>query len=420
MFRRLVLSVAVAALASGAAWAQDKDAIKKKILQKVEEKLKAEEEKILKEIEKIIDEELAKLEGRAPAKPSDNAKTQDPPKKEFKPGFLGIGPTEGDEEGVVVIGNIVEGSPAEKAGLQEGDVIVSIGKTKIDSLERLYSAIGRTGAGTKVDVTILRDGKEKKVEATLAERPAAEENPHDEEPAPDEAPVKPSDEGIRERLKKFMEKKGEGPKPESKAPDVAKRVEELLGKAEIQKGLKAAIEQLKKMELTFDDFLKVNEDGSVALTDGGRKALGDRLSALNPETMERRINQLKRFVEEFADAAPESIQERIKSFLKPREPVAAERPLLGVRVGTITDEARAKFDLEEGVGVSIEEVAASSPAEKAGLKAGDILTTIDGRSVKGELDLMKRLRGASAGQEVELKVLREGKEQSVKVKLGGE
>lgn len=71
MVRRSVVGcLALVFALNAAAFAQnDKEAIKKKILEKIEAKLKAEEEKILKELEKIIDEELAKLDGGAPKDP---------------------------------------------------------------------------------------------------------------------------------------------------------------------------------------------------------------------------------------------------------------------------------------------------------------------------------------------------------------
>lgn len=400
---------------------QDKEAVKKRILEKIEARLKAEEEKILKEIGKIVDEELSKLEGRAP-KETPKAEVKEPKAEAKKPGFLGIQPGEGDEEGVIVIDGIVENSPAEKAGLKAGDVIVAIGKTQVDSMDQLYAAIGHAGAGTKVTIKISREGEESTVEATLAPRPAESESPAGDEGEGDDPP--PSDDGIRERLKRFMDKtetpKKDAPKDESKAPSVGDRVRDLLAKPGIQKGLKAAVDQLKKMDLKFDAYIEVKDDGTVDLTEAGRKALDERLSSLNPETLDRRLNQLKRFVEEFADSAPEAIQDRIKAFLTPHEKAPPSRPLLGVRVEPIGDDVRAQFDLEEGVGVSVAEIAKDSPAEKAGLKKDDIIVSIDGKPLKGELDLMKRLRSASAGQQIEIRILRDGKEQTVKAKLGGE
>lgn len=59
----------------------------------------------------------------------------------------------------LVISNIVEGSAAEKGGLQEGDKILKVGKTDVSDMESLREAIQK--AEKKSTVTIQRDGKEK-------------------------------------------------------------------------------------------------------------------------------------------------------------------------------------------------------------------------------------------------------------------
>jgi hypothetical protein len=61
-------------------------------------------------------------------------------------------------------------SPAEAAGLKEGDVIVQINKDKIDSIYDLTDSLRRGKPGDKWKITVLRDGKRVETEATLAER----------------------------------------------------------------------------------------------------------------------------------------------------------------------------------------------------------------------------------------------------------
>jgi hypothetical protein len=68
-----------------------------------------------------------------------------------------------DEE--LVIQSIVEGSLAEKAGLKEGDRLLSIGDTKITSVEELREAV--IAAEGKVKVRYVREGKELEVEVTF-------------------------------------------------------------------------------------------------------------------------------------------------------------------------------------------------------------------------------------------------------------
>lgn len=67
--------------------------------------------------------------------------------------------------------SILEGSPADKAGLQEKDTIIKIDDTKIDENNSLTSVLGRYTAGDTVTLTIVRDGKEQTVKATLEAAP---------------------------------------------------------------------------------------------------------------------------------------------------------------------------------------------------------------------------------------------------------
>lgn len=67
----------------------------------------------------------------------------------------------------VKINSVNKESGAEKAGLLEGDIITMINKTAISSPESLTSAIGQQKPGDEIDVTFLRNGKSKKVKATL-------------------------------------------------------------------------------------------------------------------------------------------------------------------------------------------------------------------------------------------------------------
>lgn len=67
---------------------------------------------------------------------------------------------------------IVPGSPAEKAGLKDGDIITKINGQAIDQSHSVSSLIGQHKVGDKVTLTILRSGKEQSIDATLEEAPA--------------------------------------------------------------------------------------------------------------------------------------------------------------------------------------------------------------------------------------------------------
>lgn len=61
-------------------------------------------------------------------------------------------------------------SPAEKAGLKEGDVIITVDKEKIFSPDDLIEYIGNKKPGDKVEIVFIRDGKENKSTVTLGKR----------------------------------------------------------------------------------------------------------------------------------------------------------------------------------------------------------------------------------------------------------
>ncbi|MEO6489037.1 MAG: PDZ domain-containing protein [Ferruginibacter sp.] len=85
-----------------------------------------------------------------------------------KSAFLGV-TTEKTKDGAEIT-DLTEESAAAKAGLLEGDVITNIGDVKIDGPESLSKAIRAKKPKDEVQVTYLRDGKEKRVKATLQER----------------------------------------------------------------------------------------------------------------------------------------------------------------------------------------------------------------------------------------------------------
>ncbi len=66
-----------------------------------------------------------------------------------------------------VVGQVVAGSPAERAGVQAGDRIVSVGGREVDTWEQFFIAVG-TRAGRPTEITVLRDGKQFTVAATPA------------------------------------------------------------------------------------------------------------------------------------------------------------------------------------------------------------------------------------------------------------
>jgi serine protease Do/serine protease DegQ len=72
-----------------------------------------------------------------------------------------------------LVSQVVEGSAAEKAGVKAGDVITGINNRAVRDAGQLRNAIGLLGVGEKVDIALLRDGKPRRVTATISERDTA-------------------------------------------------------------------------------------------------------------------------------------------------------------------------------------------------------------------------------------------------------
>jgi serine protease Do len=88
---------------------------------------------------------------------------------------------------------------------------------------------------------------------------------------------------------------------------------------------------------------------------------------------------------------------------------------LGVQIDTLTPQLATYFGVKRGALVT--NVDEGSAAEKAGLKAGDVITAIDGRTVEDSGDIQRALRDTEDGAEVSIAIVRDRKEQTLKAKL---
>jgi Do/DeqQ family serine protease len=76
-----------------------------------------------------------------------------------------------------LVSQVVDGSPAEKAGIHTGDVITSVNGQPVKSNSELRNSIGLMRVGDKVEIGLLRDGKPVKVTAIIADTTAATTQP---------------------------------------------------------------------------------------------------------------------------------------------------------------------------------------------------------------------------------------------------
>jgi serine protease Do len=94
----------------------------------------------------------------------------------------------------------------------------------------------------------------------------------------------------------------------------------------------------------------------------------------------------------------------------------APRGRLGVQVETLSDQLAAYFGVNGG-GVLVSSVTADSPAQKAGLTAGDVITAVNGTAVRDAGELVQELREAGDRSEVKLDLVRDKKHTTVTATL---
>jgi serine protease Do len=94
------------------------------------------------------------------------------------------------------------------------------------------------------------------------------------------------------------------------------------------------------------------------------------------------------------------------------------RGFLGVGIQDVSRDIAESVGLDDAHGALVTEPTKDSPADKAGVKSGDVITAVDGKDVSNALDLSRTIAGKNPGTKVELTIWRDGKEQKITVELG--
>ncbi|HYP25956.1 MAG TPA: Do family serine endopeptidase [Blastocatellia bacterium] len=94
------------------------------------------------------------------------------------------------------------------------------------------------------------------------------------------------------------------------------------------------------------------------------------------------------------------------------------RGSLGVTLRRVTSDVAASLGLQEVRGALVESVIAGSPAERAGVMRGDVVTAFNGTPIADTNSLRNAVAGTQPGTEVTMTVIREGREQQLRATLG--
>jgi len=114
-------------------------------------------------------------------------------------------------------------------------------------------------------------------------------------------------------------------------------------------------------------------------------------------------------------AIPINMANAILPDLKARGKVT--RGWMGVSVQDISEDIAKSMKLKDRSGALIADVFKGDPADKAGLKAGDVVVEISGKKVKDAHDLLIMIAGFQVGETVQIKILRDGQERKLTIKI---
>ncbi|MBN8956124.1 MAG: Do family serine endopeptidase [Rhizobiales bacterium] len=107
-----------------------------------------------------------------------------------------------------------------------------------------------------------------------------------------------------------------------------------------------------------------------------------------------------------------AVMDQLKEFGETR------RGWLGVRIQQVTDEIADSLNLKPARGALVAGVDEKGPSKPAGIEAGDVIVKFDGRDIKEMRDLPRIVADTPVGKDVEVVIIRKGKEEKKTVKLG--
>jgi len=153
-----------------------------------------------------------------------------------------------------------------------------------------------------------------------------------------------------------------------------------------------------------DAAIPFNSDGALVDTDG-------RLIGINTAILSRSGGN-----QGIGFAVPSNLCRWVMDSLVKNGRV--ERGLLGVMIQNLTPDLAKALKLDHTTGALVGDVTAASPADKAGLKSGDVITQLNGQPIEDASQLKLRVTETTPGSQVHLIVNRNGESKAFDVTLG--
>ncbi len=163
--------------------------------------------------------------------------------------------------------------------------------------------------------------------------------------------------------------------------------------------------------LAYEDFIQTDAAINPGNSGGALVDMRGRLIGLNTAILSRSGG-----FQGIGFAIPSNMARHIMDSLVKNGRVV--RGFLGVTIQDLSPDLASEFGLKATKGAIVTDVTPDSPASRAGLKRDDVIEEFNGKPIKDSRDLSFAVAATDPGTEASLKLLRDGKEQTVTVKVG--
>jgi Do/DeqQ family serine protease len=162
----------------------------------------------------------------------------------------------------------------------------------------------------------------------------------------------------------------------------------------------------------YEDFIQTDASINMGNSGGALVDLDGRLVGINTAIFSRSGGNIG-----IGFAIPSNMVKSVMSQLIEHGEV--RRGMLGVDINTrITPEVAQSLGLENTKGAFVSEVTSGSAAEKAGIKAGDVITSLNGKTIPGPAELRNLIGMLAIGEKVEIGLIRDGAPKRVTAVIG--
>jgi len=176
-------------------------------------------------------------------------------------------------------------------------------------------------------------------------------------------------------------------------------------------GIVSATGRRAGLGLDYEDFIQTDAAINPGNSGGALVDLEGRLIGLNTAILSRSGG-----FQGIGLAVPADLVRHVVTSLAQHGEVV--RGHLGVMVQSLTPALAGQFDLEDNEGALVSDVTPDSPASKAGLQSGDVITKYRGRKVEDAARLSLSVAQTPPGTEVEIEVLRDGERETLTATVG--